>query len=62
MEIDNKDNYKKSYNKLNKSVNDINNNGKYASWLILGVFIGRGYQYLHNFKKYTQRRNKRRKR
>jgi len=58
MEIDNKDNYKKSYSNLNKSIDDINNNGKYASWLIIGVFIGRIYQYIHNIKKRFQNRRK----
>ena len=59
MEIDNKDNYKKSYNNLNKSLDDMNTNGKYASWLIFGVIIGRIYQYIHNIKKrYLNRRKK----
>jgi len=59
MEINNKDNYKKSYSNLNKSLDDITSNGKYASWLIVGVIIGRVYQYIRNFKRrYRHRRNK----
>jgi len=59
MEINNKDNYKKSYSNLNKSLDDITSNGKYASWLIMGVIIGRVYQYIRNFKRrYRHRRNK----
>jgi len=59
MEINNKDNYKKSYSDLNKSLDDVTSNGKYASWLIVGVIIGRVYQYIRNFKRrYRHRRNK----
>ena len=59
MEINNKDNYKKSYSNLNKSLDDITSNGKYASWLIMGVIIGRVYQYIRNVKRrYRHRRNK----
>ena len=58
MEMNNKDNFKESYKDLNKTLNDINDQGKYASWLIIGVAIGRIYQYIRSIKKkFRVRRN-----
>jgi len=58
MEMNNKDNFKDSYKDLNKALNEINDQGKYASWLILGVAIGRIYQYIRIIKKrFRLRRN-----
>ena len=48
--------FKESYQELTNSMDETS---KYASWLILGVFIGRFYQkYLNLKKKY--KRNRRR--
>ena len=56
--MNNKDNFKESYKDLNKTLNDINDQGKYASWLIIGVAIGRVYQYIRSIKKrFRSRRN-----
>ena len=56
--MNNKDNFKDSYKDLNKTLNEINDQGKYASWLILGVAIGRIYQYIRIMKKrFRLRRN-----
>ena len=56
--MNNKDNFKESYKDLNKTLNDINDQGKYASWLIIGVAIGRIYQYIRSMKKrFRARRN-----
>jgi len=51
MEMNNKENFKDSYKDLNKTLNEINDQGKYASWLIIGVAIGRLYQYSRSIKK-----------
>ena len=43
---DKSENFKESYNDLTESMNETSN---YASWLILGVVLGRIYQKYSNF-------------
>tara|TARA_Y100001970_G_C13623036_1_gene550495 strand:+ start:267 stop:440 length:174 start_codon:yes stop_codon:yes gene_type:complete len=48
--------FKESYQELTDSMNETS---KYASWLILGVFLGRLYQkYLNLRKKYKRSRRR----
>ena len=48
--------FKESYQELTDSMNETSN---YASWLILGVFLGRLYQkYLNLRKKYKRSRRR----
>tara|TARA_B100000700_G_C14845305_1_gene761281 strand:- start:259 stop:432 length:174 start_codon:yes stop_codon:yes gene_type:complete len=48
--------FKESYQELTDSMNETS---KYASWLILGVFLGRFYQkYLNLRKKYKRSRRR----
>ena len=53
-----KENFNNSYDELNESFNGMNDRGKYASWLIIGVFLGRIYQYTRGLRKKIARRRK----
>ena len=53
-----KENFNNSYDELNESLNGMNDRGKYASWLIIGVFLGRIYQYIRGLRKKIARRRK----
>ena len=44
MEVDDKNNFKESYKKLTNSLDSNSDRANYATWLILGVIIGRFYQ------------------
>ena len=48
--------FKESYQELTNSMDETS---KYASWLILGVFIGRFYQKYLNLKKKYKRNGRR---
>jgi hypothetical protein len=59
LEMNQKDNFEDTYKDLNRTLSEINDQGKYASWLIIGVVIGRVYQYIRSIKKRIgTRRNK----
>lgn len=47
-----KDDFMSSYRDLNDSMNDT---GKYASWLIVGLLLGRIYQYYKTLNKRFRR-------
>ena len=58
MEVDDKNNFKESYKKLTNSLDSNSDRANYATWLILGVIIGRFYQRIKTVQNSFRKKNR----